>query len=493
MDSAITSYIETSFRKIRELRKSDKGEVWLASDASGKLVVVKRILLTGLPYPILKEHPQPICPRILYCAEDEAETVVVEEFVQGDALLERLEEGRCLTEKEAESILLQLCDGLAPLHERGIIHRDIKPSNLILQHGGLIRLIDFDAARTVKEGGREDTHRLGTKGYAPPEQFGYGQTDARSDIYSIGVTMRKMLGKEYQSYLTDILSKCTEIDPHNRYETVFALKRAILWRSRKRLVTAIVILFVILLGVGFVYHTENLQGLPTHTAEPSGETSRKSPSPPQQPENLAPSENADASPGQPLPTGKTVAAKEQNPMVAGQKPSDEMRRLDAASQEDGIPMETANSSEAIRQSAPVPEPVSISPIETSFSLNGIGIGSAQGGDFSLDPSEWHGFRANLHVENSTNANWENPSIRIVFKDNWGGSYTETKFLPSIAPGESSDFSIPVGAYPVTIRSMDTSAWLQVYLNTGNLPSSERYWCVQFHLHGDEKNSQPRKS
>ena len=132
MDSAITSYIETSFRKIRELRKSDKGEVWLASDASGKLVVVKRILLTGLPYPMLKEHPQPICPRILYCAEDEAETIVVEEFVQGDALLERLEEGRCLTEKEAESILLQLCDGLAPLHQHGIIHRDIKPSNLIL-------------------------------------------------------------------------------------------------------------------------------------------------------------------------------------------------------------------------------------------------------------------------------------------------------------------------------------------------------------------------
>ena len=96
-------------------------------------------------------------------------------------------------------------------------------------------------------------------------------------------------------------------------------------------------------------------------------------------------------------------------------------------------------------------------------------------------------------ENHTDANWENPSIRIVFRDNWGGSYTETKSLPSIAPGESSDFSIPVGAYPVTIRSMDTSAWLQIYLDTGDLPSSESYWCVQFHLHGDEKNRQPRKS
>lgn len=157
-----------------------KGEVWLASDKSGKLVIIKKISLTGLPYKNLKENPQPIAPKVIYCSEHDGTTLVVEEYLQGESLLERLKQGRYFTEKEAAQILLMLCDGLRPLHEQGIIHRDIKPSNLILQNGGIIRLIDFDAARTVKEDKNEDTRFLGTKGYAPPEQFGYGQTDERS-------------------------------------------------------------------------------------------------------------------------------------------------------------------------------------------------------------------------------------------------------------------------------------------------------------------------
>lgn len=196
MNVALTAYIEESFTKLRQLRMSEKGEVWLASDKSGKLVIIKEIYLTGLPYKILKETPQPIAPKVIYCAEYDGKTLVVEEYLQGESLLERLEQGRYLTEKEAANILLRLCDRLRPLHKQGIIHHDIKPSNLILQNGGIIRLIDFDAARTVKENKSEDTRFLGTKGYAPPEQFGYGQTDERSDIYSVGITIKKMLGKE---------------------------------------------------------------------------------------------------------------------------------------------------------------------------------------------------------------------------------------------------------------------------------------------------------
>ena len=71
---------------------------------------------------------------------------------------------------------------------------------------------------------------LGTKGYAPPEQFGYGQTDARSDIYSIGVTMRKSLPEEYSGCLTPIFAKCMEIDPNRRYQDVQELRRAVILR-----------------------------------------------------------------------------------------------------------------------------------------------------------------------------------------------------------------------------------------------------------------------
>ena len=230
MDAHITAYIEAAFLKIRLLKSSDKGEVWLASEKSGRLVIHKRIAWTGLPYAILKEKGYPLIPRILHCIEEDGETLVVEEYVQGESLLDRIGRKAYLSEREAGNILLQLCDGLAPIHAQGIVHRDIKPSNLILQSGGIIRLIDFDAARTVKEHSGEDTMHLGTKGYAPPEQFGYGQTDVRSDIYSIGITMRKVLPEEYGGYLVKIFAKCTEIDPTRRYQNLQELRRALIFR-----------------------------------------------------------------------------------------------------------------------------------------------------------------------------------------------------------------------------------------------------------------------
>lgn len=230
MDAQISAYFEEAFQRIRLLKSGDKGDVWLASEQSGRLVVLKRIALTELPYRLLKGKDYPLIPRILHCVEDDGETVVVEEYVQGESLLDRIGRKAYLSEHEAESVLLQLCEGLVPIHEQGIIHRDIKPSNLILQSGCVIRLIDFDAARTFKEHSSEDTMYLGTKGYAPPEQFGYGQTDARSDIYSIGVTMRKALPEEYCGYLTPIFAKCTEIDPNRRYRDVQELRRAVIFR-----------------------------------------------------------------------------------------------------------------------------------------------------------------------------------------------------------------------------------------------------------------------
>ena len=230
MDAKISAYFEEAFQRIRLLKSGDKGEVWLASEQSGRLVVMKRVALTELPYSMLKGKDYPLIPRILHCVEDNGETFVVEEYVQGESLLDRIGRKAYLSEHEAESVLLQLCEGLVPIHEQGIIHRDIKPSNLILQSGCIIRLIDFDAARTFKEHSSEDTMYLGTKGYAPPEQFGYGQTDARSDIYAIGVTMRKALPEEYCGYLTPIFAKCTEIDPNRRYRDVQELRRAVIFR-----------------------------------------------------------------------------------------------------------------------------------------------------------------------------------------------------------------------------------------------------------------------
>lgn len=90
-----------------------------------------------------------------------------------------------------------------------------------------IRLIDFDAARVPKENREQDTVQLGTRGYAPPEQYGFSQTDERADIYALGVTIKQLLGGRAEKLrYRKTLSKCTSLDPEKRYSSVRRVKNA---------------------------------------------------------------------------------------------------------------------------------------------------------------------------------------------------------------------------------------------------------------------------
>ena len=254
MEKAVEERLKRDYQKLRQLKISDKGEVWVAMmRQGGDLVIIKRVKLTGLPYAELKKFPFKLTAKIYFFAEDETETVIVEEFIEGETLLEGLQNNFLLTESEAEKILLQLCEGLKELHAQKIIHRDIKPSNLILQVDGRIRLIDFDAARTFKSGKEEDTKIFLTRGYAPPEQYGvgYGQTDQRSDIYSLGVTIKSLLGENYNGYLKKILDKCTEFDPARRFQSVEKLRRKILFDKYFGAAKKFTALVVACLGIYF--------------------------------------------------------------------------------------------------------------------------------------------------------------------------------------------------------------------------------------------------
>ncbi|MBQ4494525.1 MAG: serine/threonine protein kinase [Selenomonadaceae bacterium] len=220
MKENVAEFLNFRYEKLKLLKRSKRGEVWLAQTRqSGDLVIIKRVRAVGLPYDLLRRSEFTLPAKIFYCVEDSEETVIVEEFIQGEHL-------HRLSEPQARQILLQMCDGLKELHEQKIIHRDIKPSNMILQ-GERIRLIDFDAARLYKDGKEEDTHLLGTKGYAPPEQYGQGQTDPRSDIYSLGVTFKELLGTNCGGRLKDILDKCTAYYPDDRFQDVDELKDAL--------------------------------------------------------------------------------------------------------------------------------------------------------------------------------------------------------------------------------------------------------------------------
>ena len=194
-------------------------------------------------------------PRITEVLETEESILLVMDYVEGRTLRARLRSEGALPQEEAVDIALQMCDTLEYLHglKPPVIFRDMKPDNIMIRPDGTCILIDFGVAReykeTKEEGNIGDTTCLGTKGYAPPEQYkgaGMGQTDKRSDIYALGATMYHMVtGKDpsrppyemrpirrwdpaLSSGLEAVIKKCTQNDPEERYQDVSQLKDALL-------------------------------------------------------------------------------------------------------------------------------------------------------------------------------------------------------------------------------------------------------------------------
>lgn len=116
------------------------------------------------------------------------------DFIEGESLDKILNEYGAQPEDKVIEWAMQICDVLSYLHSQKppIIYRDMKPANLMLKPNGNISIIDFGIAREYKEQNLADTTVLGTKGYAPPEQYS-GQTDPRSDIFALGMTMHHLL------------------------------------------------------------------------------------------------------------------------------------------------------------------------------------------------------------------------------------------------------------------------------------------------------------
>jgi hypothetical protein len=164
---------------------------------------------------------------------------VVREYVEGIPLDKYAAEFR-LTQKQIISLGIQLCDDISYLHDQNppIIHRDIKPQNIVIDKEGSPRLIDFGSSRIYDEGAEEDTVCFGTKYFAAPEQYGFSQTDCRSDIYSMGVLFCWLLTGETEiktavtkignKNLRRIVQKCTAFAPENRYASAVQVKKALL-------------------------------------------------------------------------------------------------------------------------------------------------------------------------------------------------------------------------------------------------------------------------
>ena len=171
-------------------------------------------------------------PAVKECVADDGKLIVVEEYVQGRSLKQVLDEQGLLNEEQAYDIAVQLADILVRLHqlEPAIVHRDIKPSNIIIEKNGHVNLIDFNAARHVNADKNEDTRMLGTVYFAAPEQFGFGQSDERTDIYGLGATINYVMTGDKpgagiaECRFSDILKKCLMVDAKDRYQSAEELR-----------------------------------------------------------------------------------------------------------------------------------------------------------------------------------------------------------------------------------------------------------------------------
>lgn len=218
-------YIGSAYQELTNLSRREGAETLLVRHkASGRIAVKKRVSMecAGI-YQVLRELNHPNITHIYEICRGQTDCVVVEEFVSGETLETRLQDGP-LPEEEVVKYALQILDVLQEIHKRNIIHRDITPANVLISSDDVIRLIDFDIARSKKENQLKDTSILGTVGYAAPEQFGFCQTDITTDLYALGVLINVMLtGKLPDEGITEhkklgrIVRKCIQIDPANRY------------------------------------------------------------------------------------------------------------------------------------------------------------------------------------------------------------------------------------------------------------------------------------
>jgi len=219
---------ENSF--LKELYQYDGGQKSLVIDeTNGRLYLQKRLKIYSREvYRWISDHPDPHIARVARFYEDgSGNLVVLEKYIQGRTLDAYLEEEKP-DEKERRQLFLQLLDALEYLHSAvpPIIHRDVKPSNVMISADGVLKLVDYDAAKIYRKGREQDTVLLGTRGSAAPEQYGFGQSDERTDIYAAGILLKTLFPDDpkYES----VIQKAVKLDPEQRYQSPAEMRKAFL-------------------------------------------------------------------------------------------------------------------------------------------------------------------------------------------------------------------------------------------------------------------------
>ena len=257
----IGSIIDGKYKILNKIGQGGMSVVYLAmNERANKQWAIKEVRKDGVKdydvvrqgliaeTDILKRLNHPHLPSIIDVIDRDDTFLIVMDFIEGKSLDHWLKKDGAQPQEKVVEWAKQICDVLGYLHSRKppIIYRDLKPANVMLKPDGQIMIIDFGTAREFKETSIEDTSCLGTQGYAAPEQYGgHGQTDARTDIYTLGATMYHLLTGHnpslppYEMYpirrwnpalssgLEKIVLKCTQRNPNDRYQNCAELMYAL--------------------------------------------------------------------------------------------------------------------------------------------------------------------------------------------------------------------------------------------------------------------------
>ena len=257
----IGSIIDGKYKILNKIGQGGMSVVYLAmNERANKQWAIKEVRKDGVKdydvvrqgliaeTDILKRLNHPHLPSIIDVIDRDDTFLIVMDYIEGKSLDYWLKKDGAQPQEKVVEWAKQICDVLGYLHSRKppIIYRDLNPANVMLKPDGQIMIIDFGTAREFKETSIEDTSCLGTQGYAAPEQYGgHGQTDARTDIYTLGATMYHLLTGHnpslppYEKYpirrlnpalssgLEKIVLKCTQRNPNDRYQNCAELMYAL--------------------------------------------------------------------------------------------------------------------------------------------------------------------------------------------------------------------------------------------------------------------------